>query len=271
MIDPSLKIDGVTLAVSDLDRSTDFYSRVLGMEPLESDDGRALLAPDGALELLALAQPQRPERGASGLYHVAWLHPTRGALAQTLRRLLNEGWRLDGASDHGVSEALYLSDPDGLGIELYVDRPREEWPRTPDGSIAMFTAPLDMASLLAADEREPGEQIDPATVVGHVHLKVSDVDRSLAFYRDRLGFEEQAALAGAAFVSAGGYHHRVGLNSWESRGGPRAGEDTPGLRNVAFVLADPVALTALRDAGEAQDDRAVAVEGPDGERLTFSA
>ncbi len=267
MIDPSLKINGVTLAVSDLDRSRDFYGRVLGMEPVERGDDRVLLGPDGALELVAIPQPQPAQRGASGLYHVAWLHPDRGALAQSLRRLVQQGWRLDGASDHGVSEALYLSDPDGLGIELYVDRPRGEWPRTPDGSIAMFTAPLDMPALLAAYDGEPDPRIDPETVVGHVHLKVSDVDRSLAFYRDLLGFEEQAALPGAAFVSAGGYHHHLGLNSWESLGGPRAADDSPGLRQVTFSFDSPDALAPFGGNGASTVD----VEGPDGEQLTFSA
>ncbi|HUA11096.1 MAG TPA: VOC family protein [Solirubrobacteraceae bacterium] len=271
MIDPSLKIDRVTLAVGDLDRSTDFYRRALGMQVVEEQAGRALLGPAGALELHGIEDPRPTERTASGLYHVAWLHPTRAALAYSLRRLVKEGWRLDGASDHGVSEALYLSDPDGLGIELYADRPREFWPQAPDGSVAMFTAPLDLASLLDAGEGEPAPEIDPATVIGHVHLKVADVERSLAFYRDALGFEERAALPGAAFVAAGGYHHHVGLNAWESRGAPRAAQDTPGLRNVAFSFATADALAPLLAAGDAHGTQQVDVTGPDGEHLTFTA
>ncbi|HTA06427.1 MAG TPA: VOC family protein, partial [Solirubrobacteraceae bacterium] len=146
-IDPSLSIDSVQLAVSDLDRSAEFYERVLGLPLIAHKDDRALLGVDPArpaLELLAIADPTPNPPHSTGLFHVAWLHPSRGALAASARRVVAQRWRFDGASDHGVSEALYLTDPDGLGIELYADRPREQWERPGDGrGVRMVTLPLD--------------------------------------------------------------------------------------------------------------------------------
>src|ERR1700749_4264821 len=131
-IDPSLRIAAVHLAVADLARSAEFYERVLGLPLISRDDERALLGPDAsrpALELTAIDAPTLLSPHATGLFHVAWLHPTRAALAETIRRIAGSRWPIEGASDHGVSEALYLSDPDGLGIEIYADRPREQWQR----------------------------------------------------------------------------------------------------------------------------------------------
>jgi catechol 2,3-dioxygenase len=248
-IDPALRIESVRLAVSDLSRSADFYERVLGL-PLISRDGRdALLGPDRerpALALVQLADPTPVPRGSTGLFHVAWLHPSRAALATTLRRVARSRWPIDGAADHGVSEALYLSDPDGLGIELYADRPRAQWERPVGGhGVKMVTLPLDVEDLLAQANAEVTPATPIGTGIGHVHLQVSDVPRALAFYRDTLGFEEQAQLPAAAFVSAGGYHHHVGLNSWHSQGGRPAPDSAPGLRHLVFGLADEQALDAL--------------------------
>jgi catechol 2,3-dioxygenase len=151
-IDPNLRIGAVTLAVSDLSRSADFYERVLGLPLIARDEQTALLGPDPrrpALELSQIAAPTPPPPRASGLYHVAWLHPSRAALAESVRRVIASHWHFDGAADHGVSEALYLSDPDGLGIELYADRPREHWQRQADGhGVEMVTLALDIDDLL---------------------------------------------------------------------------------------------------------------------------
>lgn len=278
-IDPSLRIDAVELAVADLPRSADFYARVLGLPLITQERDRAELGADAArpaLRLRAIDAPTPPAGRASGLFHVAWLHPSRGALAETVRRIAGEGWRFDGASDHGVSEALYLSDPDGLGIEVYADRPREAWRRLPGGGVEMFTAPLDLDDLLAQAER-PTPAVAAGTGIGHVHLKVGDVGRSVGFYRDALGFEQQAEMPSAAFVSAGGYHHHVGLNSWQSAGAPPAPETAPGLRLVRFALGDDAAVDALersladggsRAAAE-RSDRALRVRDPDGQLLQF--
>ncbi len=281
VIDPTLRIRSVALGVSDLPRSVDFYERVLGLALIARDGSTAQLGPEAARPALALtgiADPAIAAPGSTGLFHVAWLHPTRAALAATVRRILGAGWRIDGASDHGVSEALYLSDPDGLGIEIYADRPRERWRRPADGhGVSMVTLPLDIEDLLAQDERPPPPAIAAGTAVGHVHMKVADVARASAFYRDALGFEEQAEMPAAAFLAAGGYHHHVGLNSWQSSGGASAPEHAPGLRLIDFELGDSAAIDALErtlaesPAGAAtrEDEDTLALRDPDGQLLSF--
>jgi catechol 2,3-dioxygenase len=282
-IDPALSIRAVALAVSDLERSSEFYSRVLGLPLIAGDEHTVSLGADPAhpaLVLSQIAQATHAPARSTGLYHVAWLHPTRAALAETVRRIADARWRFDGAADHGVSEALYLSDPDGLGIEVYVDRPREQWQRPASGiGVEMVTAPLDVDDLLAQAADAPSAELTPGTRIGHVHLKVADVPRADAFYRGALGFEQQAELPSAAFVSAGGYHHHVGLNSWESRGGAPAPESAPGLRRIEFALSGPDAIDelerAVADAPSAtntarEPDGSLALRDPDGQLLAFA-
>jgi catechol 2,3-dioxygenase len=285
-IDPGLRIEQVELAVSDLDRSVAFYERVLGFAAADAGSGRVWLSPvEGParpsrppLVLAAIDSPVPAPRRASGLFHVAWLHPTREALAASMRRVLEAGWRFTGASDHNVSEALYLDDPDGLGIELYADRPRETWEVDPQGSIKMVSIPLDVEDLLAQAPADPRPQIDPGTVIGHVHLKVADVDRAATFYADALGFELRAEIPSAAFLAAGGYHHHIAVNSWESPGAGRAPDDAPGLRRVRFALPTGGALDALEGTLAAapapvefaRANGELALTDPDGEPLTFA-
>jgi catechol 2,3-dioxygenase len=286
-IDPALRIGSVALAVSDLSRSADFYERVLGLPAISRAEDSALLGPDHEhplLTLTALTDPTPTPPGSTGLFHVAWLHPSRAALAETVRRVVTGRWPIDGASDHGVSEALYLSDPDGLGIEIYVDRPRELWDRPPDGhGVKMVTLPLDLDNLLAEGSAEATAAMPKDTAIGHVHLKVSDVPHAVAFYRDAIGLDEQARLPSAGFLSAGGYHHHVGLNSWQSQGGRPAPDSAPGLRQVELELSDAEALEALErrlaEAGNEaggdaspvrESERRLAVHDPDGHALVFS-
>ncbi len=283
-IDPNLRIRSVQLDVSDLPRSVDFYERVLGLPLVSSEQHEALLGPDPerpALVLTVIAAPTPLPPGATGLYHVAWLHPSRASLADTVRRVAGAGWPFEGASDHGVSEALYLSDPDGLGIEVYADRPRERWERPAGGGhgVRIVTLPLDLDDLLAQATHEPDPAIASGTGVGHVHLKVSEVPRAAAFYRDALGLAEQAQLPSAAFLAAGGYHHHVGLNSWQSQGAAAAPDSAPGLRRIEFELSDTDALDALeRTLAEAQSQPSLergpggelSVRDPDGQPLTFA-
>jgi catechol 2,3-dioxygenase len=290
-IDPALRIGSVALAVGDLSRSVDFYERVLGL-PLISRDSSgassgALLGPDPEHPLLALtelAEPTPAPPGSTGLFHVAYLHPSRAALAATVRRVIGQRWPFDGTADHGVSEALYLSDPDGLGIEIYVDRPRALWDRPADGhGVVMVTLPLDLDDLLAAGAPAATVAMPADTAIGHVHLKVADVPRAVSFYRDALGLQEQARLPSAGFLSAGGYHHHVGLNSWQSQGGKPAPESAPGLRSIALELSDLAALQALErrsaetSVAEASGDFSppretgdgrIALRDPDGHALT---
>jgi catechol 2,3-dioxygenase len=283
-IDPRTRIRSVTLAVRDLQRSADFYEHVLGLRLIAREGRRARLGPDAsrpALELAELESPAPLTPHDTGLYHVAWLHPSRAALAATVRRILDARWPFEGASDHGVSEALYLSDPDGLGIEVYTDRPRERWQAGPDGGgVDMITLPLDVEDLLAQAPAQPQPTIDPATAVGHVHLKVADVPRAVAFYDGTLGFEQMARLPSAAFLAAGGYHHHLGVNSWQTAGAAPASAGAPGLRLIEFELPDAAAVDAL-DRAIAQDpaaeepqhapDGSLRVHDPDGQLLAFAA
>ncbi len=288
-IDPSLRIASVRLDVGDLQRSASFYEHVLGLPLLTREQDHALLGADArrpALELRAIDGPTPVSPHSTGLFHVAWLHPSRAALADTVQRIIGRRWPIDGAADHGVSEALYLSDPDGLGIEIYADRPREQWERTADGhGLRMFTLALDLDDLLAQSSGEPDSAVAPGTSIGHVHLKVADVPRADSFYRDALGFQEQAQLPSAAFVSAGGYHHHIGLNSWQSAGASPPPDTAPRLRAIEFELrgageleslrrrvaaAAPAAAQAVTDTpDEAQGG--VTVADPDGNRLQFVA
>jgi catechol 2,3-dioxygenase len=289
-IDPSLSIASVRLDVGDLDRSVAFYEQVLGLPLLSREHDRALLGADSqrpALQLRAIdGSPTPASPRSTGLFHVAWLHPSRAALADTVRRIARRRWPIDGASDHGVSEALYLSDPDGLGIEVYADRPREQWQRPADGrGVRMFTLALDLDDLLEQSTGEPDDAVAAGTSIGHVHLKVADVPRADAFYRDSLGFEEQAQLPSAAFVSAGGYHHHIGMNSWQSAGAGAPADSAPRLHAIEFELGGAPALDALRrrlgetattntrPGGQSPadaDERTVSVADPDGNRLSFA-
>jgi catechol 2,3-dioxygenase len=287
-IDPSLRIDSVRLDVGDLARSTEFYERVLGLPLISREQDRALLGADAqrpALALSAIDAPTLASPHSTGLFHVAWLHPSRAALADTVRRIAGARWPIDGTADHGVSEALYLSDPDGLGIEIYADRPREQWQRPAGGhGVRMLTLPLDIDALMAQSPGEPQATVAPGTSIGHVHLKVADVPRAFAFYRDVLGLEEQAQLPSAAFLSAGGYHHHIGLNSWQSAGANAPLQTAPRLRAIEFELGDAGALDALRhsvaaasavdsarSAARSQDADTLSVEDPDGNQLSFTA
>jgi catechol 2,3-dioxygenase len=281
-IDPSLRISSVALAVGDLPRSVDFYERVLGLPLISAEQDQARLGPEPerpALVLKKIADPTPLSPRSTGLFHVAWLHNSRAALAASVRRVVAQRWRFDGASDHGVSEALYLTDPDGLGIELYADRPRELWQRTATGQgLKMVTLPLDLEDLLAQDMGGAAPEMPAGTTVGHVHLKVSQVPRASAFYRDVLGFDEQAQMPAASFLSAGDYHHHVGLNSWQSEGASPAPDSAPGLRLIEFELDGARGVEELEQrAGDAPsdvaaargDDGALSLRDPDGQLLSF--
>jgi catechol 2,3-dioxygenase len=243
-----MHIARVALRVSDLDRSIDWYGRVAGLALRERENGHAALgAPDGGSALLELRQAQQPglaPRRAAGLFHTAFRYPTRAQLGAALRRAVEGSESLTGASDHAVSEALYLDDPDGIGVELYRDRPREEWPPPrPGDRVFMVTEPLDTEGVLEAAE---GDLPDAARGidVGHVHLKVADVEEAVAFWTHEVGMELMARYgADAAFIADGGYHHHVGANSWYSRGAALEPADGPGLDRVVVAGAPARTLT----------------------------
>ncbi|HEY9458127.1 MAG TPA: VOC family protein, partial [Gaiella sp.] len=241
------RLGAIRLRAGDIGLLRDFYERVIGLRAIASEDGVTALGAGDASLVELVSDPDAPPRPprTTGLFHLALLVPARADLTRALRRVFENGWHLSGASDHLVSEALYLSDPEGNGIELYRDRPREEWPREGD-EIAMATLPLDLEDLLA----EPGAGDDapamPAgTVLGHVHLQVKDLDSAAAFWVDALGLDVTASLyPGALFVSAGGYHHHVGLNTWAGVGAPRPPAGARGLDRFELVLPDAASAAA---------------------------
>jgi catechol 2,3-dioxygenase len=219
-----------------------------------SDVGTASLG-DGTTSVLELVEDPlaRPAAGRyAGLYHYALLYPSREELARAAIRLSVTATEIDGASDHRTHEAIYLADPDGNGIELAADRAREQWPA--DLGYAAGPAPLDFASLLATVAGEqPASHVGPGLRMGHLHLHVGDIDEALAFYRDVLGFELQAHLGSAAFVSAGGYHHHLGFNVWRGLGVGPAPEHTAGLRHWTVVVPDVSELRArVQDAEDVE-------------------
>jgi catechol 2,3-dioxygenase len=244
-IDPSARIGVVHLTIASLDRSVDFYRSRLGFALHGGDEGTARLGAGGADLLVLTESASAPRvRGTTGLYHFAVLTPSRRDLARSLRLLVDTGTVLQGAADHGVSEALYLADPDGNGIEIYRDRPRVEWPFV-GGRLRMGADPLDFDGLLGeADGGSAG--LAAGTVIGHVHLHVARLDESEAFYVGVLGFElMQRYGAGALFVAAGGYHHHIGLNTWAGVGAPPPPPGAIGLKDFVVLVSGDEALDAI--------------------------
>lgn len=227
------------MIVRDLDRSLLFYRDVLGFTETHRDGRTSHLSAHGGRVLVELHERSgavsKPPR-SSGLFHFAILVPSRAALGRSLRRLDEKGWPMSGAADHLVSEALYLNDPDGLGIEIYRDRPRDSWRISDSGELAMATDPIDLQGV----HDEPGAEtpwtgLESATVMGHVHLHVPQLDTAEAFYCGRIGFEPVVrGYPGALFVAAGGYHHHLGLNTWVGVGAPPPPANAVGLRSFTI-------------------------------------
>lgn len=249
-IDPQTSIGAVHLTSASLERALGFYREVLGFQLLREQSPTATLTADGVTPLLVLtekpgARPKPPR--STGLYHFAILVPDRRHLARSLRRLVELRYPIDGASDHLVSEALYLSDPDGNGIEIYADRPRAEWPYH-NGQLQMATDPLDLPRLLAAlqPDEPPWTDLHPQTRIGHIHLHVADLPVAERFYHGVLGFDLVTRYGpGALFVSAGGYHHHIGLNTWAGIGAPPPPPDAVGLHFFTVVLPDAAAMERM--------------------------
>lgn len=256
------RIGRTALRVNDLEELTGFYRDVVGLSVFRrSDTGSVLGVADTPLLVLeGNNNALERHRSSAGLFHNAFRVPSREALGDALARI-RDHWRLGGASDHGVSEALYLTDPEGNGIEIYWDFPREEWPFDADGSLRMGTYPLDLAPVAAA---ATGRSEAPAgTDVGHIHLEVSSLEALEEFYVGVLGFEMQTEMPEAVFVSAGGYHHHVGANTWNHRSGPVGGR---GLSWFEVVLPARAALDVLRE--RITDSRSPITEMDDGIAVT---
>ncbi|MCO5314930.1 MAG: VOC family protein [Solirubrobacterales bacterium] len=272
-IDRRTKVGAVHLTVRDLDRSLAFYRDALGLTVLDRGGDRIVfgVGSDGTGRELAVLHGHpdaTPGQGYSGLYHFALLLPERIDLARWLAHAARERVPMTGFSDHFVSEALYLEDPDGHGIEIYRDRPRADW----EGRVAaqMTTLPLDLENLMAELSDPATETFDgmpDGTAMGHIHLRVARVPETVGFYRDVLGFGLMAELGGqAAFFSAGGYHHHIGANSWESAGVGVAPEGAAALRHASVLFPDRAALDAtLRRVSR---NGSTPEETPDGPMLT---
>jgi catechol 2,3-dioxygenase len=247
-IHPDTTIGFVHLTVANLDRALTFYQAKLGFQLHRRNGDTAYLGVGGPDLLVLTEQPgARSVSGVTGLYHFAILTPSRVALAQSLRHLAETRTPLQGFSDHLVSEALYLADPDGNGIEIYRDRPRSEWPRQ-NGQLQMATDPLDIEGILAelGPQPEPWTGLQPETLIGHVHLHVATIPAAEAFYIDTLGFDPILRYGpSASFVSAGGYHHHLGLNTWAGVNAPPPPPDAVGLRYFTITLPDAAALAAV--------------------------
>lgn len=236
-------IGKTALRVTHLEQITDFYRDVVGLEVLDQSDTNSVLGVGDTPLLILEGDETAPNRHSSGagLFHNAFRVPTREALGDALIRI-RDRWELDGASDHGVSEALYLSDPEGNGVEIYRDFPREEWSFSADGSVRMGTYPLDIEAVEAAGV---GSSTAPVgSDVGHVHLEVTSLRSFREFYVDVVGFEVQMEMQDALFVSAGGYHHHIGANTWSHRSKPVGGR---GLSWFEVVLPDAEALTVIEN------------------------
>jgi catechol 2,3-dioxygenase len=249
----TLSLGPVELTVSNLDRSVEWYETHLGFRVHSRADGVASLGDGGRTVLVLIEDPDaRPAGRHAGLYHYALLYPSREELARALTRLILNRTPIQGASDHGTHEAIYLPDPDGNGIELAADRPREQWP-SPDEEFGRGgPMPLDIENLLqTVANEEPVAVVGEGLRMGHVHLHVGSIEEGLAFYGDVLGFDVWAQIPSAAFVSAGGYHHHLGFNTWRGDGVPGAPEHTVGLRHWTVELDSAAEVDEVRGRVEA--------------------
>ncbi len=284
LLHPDTRMGPVTLAVSNLAKSVDVYTRVLGLKELRrgtNPDGQTVATLGaGSVDLLHLQElpdAKRQPGYSTGLYHVAILVPSRADLGRVILSLAREGYPIGGFGDHFVSEAMYLDDPDGNGLEIYRDRPRSEW-QWRGTQVVMGTEPVDVDGVIASvpDPDAPYSGMPEGTTIGHMHLRVGDIPQAQAFYSGIIGFDVVAAMPSALFVSAGRYHHHVGMNIWHSRGAQRPPADSVGLRE--FTIISPTAeardqITArLEQAGVSfeQSGADVLVDDPWGNRIRLA-
>ncbi|MCL4540947.1 MAG: VOC family protein [Chloroflexi bacterium] len=250
-IDPATQIGLVSLSVADLQRSLDYYTQALGFAVLEKGTHDAALGAGGNLLVLLVEQRGArpwPTDGVTGLYHFALLLPSRADLGSWLRHYLSLDFPPPGQGDHLVSEAFYLRDPDGHGIEVYRDRPRSEW-QWNHGRVRMATEPVDVQGMVQEADRQGGswQGLPSGTIIGHIHLQAGDLTRVEEFYHRLLGFDVVSTFPGALFISAGRYHHHLGLNTWHSAGAKPAPADTAQLRFFTLTFASDTARDAVAD------------------------
>lgn len=275
MIDPQTEVGAVSLAVKDLFGMRDFYRDVIGLNLLSQSSESVDLGADGrTLVRLFSKAGGISYPNATGLFHLALLLPNRAELGRWLNHLIRSGYPLDGVGDHLVSEALYLSDPEGNGIEMYRDRPRDSWEYA-NGQLRMDTLAVDLESLIAEANPEPFDRLPAGTKMGHIHLQVNNVAQTVAFYQDALGFDLVMQMPGAGFLSAGGYHHHIGMNTWRSYAGQIAPANALGLIDYQVLLPDDDAQISLlkrlteKQVNFIQNDVAIRVQDPAGIMIEF--
>ncbi len=256
-IAPETQMGLVSLAVADLNLSLRYYTQALGFALLEQQEGSATLGVPGTPLLFLTEEPgakpfPHDRYGYTGLYHFAILVPSRADLGRWLKHWMATGLPFPGQGDHLVSEAFYITDPDGNGIEVYRDRPRSEWPYI-HGQLQMAADPIDIAGVLAAAEQEgkPWNGMAPGTRLGHMHLQVADIPQAEAFYHGVLGFDITVRMPSALFISAGGYHHHIGMNTWHSRGAGPAPAGFAGLRSFTIEMPSEEARAAVLERVQA--------------------
>jgi catechol 2,3-dioxygenase len=273
---PNVYVSQVNLRVEDLQRSLKFYQDIIGFQILTQTPTKAELTADGKTTLLTIEQPEmvfaRQPR-TTGLYHYALLLPNRSELGKVLTHFLQVGYPLQGGSDHLVSEALYLADPDGNGIEIYIDRPAVTWDWN-NGEVLMATDPIDAEGLLAEGKGEPWSHLPPETVMGHIHLHVAEFEKVKEFYCNGLGFEVVCRYGNQAlFISTGGYHHHIGLNTWNGMGAPKPQANSVGLIQYSLVFPSDEERSNAKERlvklgyKVVNDERAFSTEDPSGNAI----
>lgn len=237
-------VDHSHLVVRDLPMVSSWYQTIMGLTPIErTASGEALgVAGRPLLTLTTEGNAAIAPRNAPGLFHTAFLVPDRTELGRWLAHIAHNNVPLQGASDHLVSEAIYLGDPEGNGIEVYRDRPRAEWNYIEDGMVKMATLPLDLQALYDEAPKDKWDGMAGGTAIGHIHLQVSDIPQANAFFRDVLGLDLMATYPGASFFASGKYHHHVGANIWNSRGAPKRQANMTGLADYTVHFNDPAKL-----------------------------
>lgn len=238
---PNIYANHVALKVMDLNRSLEFYQKIMGFKVLEKDEKRAILTANGVNPILTIEQPQnvkRKELRRTGLYHYALLLPSRKDLGKFIKHLRDTQYPIIGASYHGISEAIYLQDIDDNGIEVYADTPVSTW-RWKNSFLEMVTKPLDIRDVMAEAEGETWEEIPEDTIIGHIHLHVSDLEEAEKFYVDALGFDIVTKVPNqATFISTGGYHHHIAFNIWNGKDIPPPSENSVGMKYFSLKLPD---------------------------------
>ncbi|WP_026560381.1 VOC family protein [Bacillus sp. J37] len=275
---PTTFVSKLSLKVLDLDRSLAFYQEIIGLHILERSEKRVILTADGKTALLKIEQPDDvipKQPRTTGLYHFALLLPSRSDLGSVLKHLLKVKYPLQGGSDHLVSEALYLADPDGNGIEIYVDRSPSHW-NWKNGEVEMSTDPIDVEGLLASGSDE-WSKLPEGTVMGHIHLHVSELEKTKDFYCKGLGFEVVCNYGNQAlFISTGRYHHHIGLNVWNGVGAPQPSEKSVGLVDYTIVYPSEIERDHVTqklqqlDFDVTRDDKVIITADPSGNKIRLT-